>query len=87
MNFRLITGSNPIIIPVNSTGKDNNVQFEGLSLQVPKDQHRYHYVKARIKVSRHLDGSLSIDHGPRRLGRYTADGLLIQNKEIKSQAA
>jgi hypothetical protein len=68
-------------------GKDNSVQFEGLSLQLPKDQHRYHYVKARVKVSRHLDGVLSIDHGPRRLGRYTADGLLIQNKEIKSQAA
>ena len=68
-------------------GKDNSVQFETLSLQLPNDQHRYHYVKAKIQVSRHLDGSLSIDHGPRRLGRYTADGILIQHKENKSKAA
>ncbi len=68
-------------------GKDNSVQFETLSLQLPKDQHRYHYVKAKVKVSRHLDGSLSIDHGPKRLGRYTADGILVQQKQIKSKVA
>ena len=68
-------------------GKDNSVQFQRLSLQLPKDQHRYHYVKAKVVVSRHLDGTLSIDHGPRRLGQYTAEGVLIQDKEIKSKAA
>ncbi len=27
-------------------GKDNCVQFERLHLQLPQDQHRYHYIKA-----------------------------------------
>ena len=68
-------------------GKDNSVQFETLSLQLPKDQHRYHYVKAKVTVSRHLDGSLSVNHGPRRLAQFTAQGELIQQKQIKSNAA
>ena len=68
-------------------GKDNCVQFEGLSLQIPKDQHRYHYIKARVNVLRHLDGLISIYHGPRRLGRYTAKGNLIQENKVNSDAA
>ena len=48
-------------------GNDNSVQFETLSLQLPKDQLRHHYVKAKVTVFRHLDGSVSLDHGPRRL--------------------
>jgi len=68
-------------------GKDNCVRFEGLSLQIPKDPHRYHYIKARVNVLRHLDGLLSIDHGPRRLGRYTATGNLIQENQVNSDAA
>jgi hypothetical protein len=38
-------------------GTDNSVQFERLSLQLPKDKHRYHYVKAMVGVLRHLDGT------------------------------
>jgi len=59
-------------------GKDNCVRFAGLQLQIPHDRHRYHYVKARVNVLKHLDGRLSIDHGPRRLGQYTAAGELIR---------
>ena len=54
--------------------KDNCVQFEGLTLQIPADRHRCHYVKAKVKVLRHTDGSLSIRHGPRLLARYNAEG-------------
>jgi len=68
-------------------GKDNNVQFETLTLQLPKDQHRYHYVKAKVAVSRHLNGTLSVDHGPRRLAQFTVQGELIEQKQIKSKAA
>lgn len=68
-------------------GKDNCVQFEGLSLQIPKDRHRYHYIKARVNVLRHMDGLLSIYHGPRRLGRYTAKGNLTQENKVNSDAA
>ena len=55
-------------------GKDNCVQFENMTLQLPPDRRRYHYRGARITVVRHLDGALSIFHGPRRLARYTPQG-------------
>ena len=55
-------------------GRDNRVRFENLKLQLPPDRHRPHYFKARVKVRRHMDGKLSVWHGPRLLGRYAADG-------------
>ncbi len=58
-------------------GKDNCVRFKGLVLQIPDDPTRYHYVKATVAVLRHLDGSLSLLHGPRRLARYDREGRLI----------
>ena len=54
--------------------KDNCVQFEGLTLQIPADRHRCHYVKVKVKILRLTDGSLSIHHGPRVLARYDAQG-------------
>jgi hypothetical protein len=68
-------------------GKDNTVQFERLVLQLPQDKHRYHYVKARIKVLKHLDGVISIYHGPLCLARYSSTGELIEKKCINSKAA
>ena len=60
--------------------KDNCVQFEGLTLQLPADRHRCHYVKVKVKVLRHTDGTLSIHHGPRVLARYDAKGQQILNE-------
>lgn len=60
-----------------TVGHDNCVRFEGLSLQIPADQHRCNYVKARVKVHRYTDGSLAIFHGPRKLASYTAEGKPI----------
>ena len=57
-----------------TVGNDNCVQFEGKTLQIPRDQHRYHYVRVKVRVHRYLNGDLAIFHGPRRLARYTADG-------------
>lgn len=67
-------------------GRDNCVQFDNLRLQIPVDRHRRHYVKTRVKVLRHLDGTLSVFHGPRRLARYLADGQLM-TAETVSEAA
>jgi hypothetical protein len=33
---------------------------------------RAHYVKARVKVHEHPDGTLAVFHGPRCLARYSA---------------
>jgi len=55
-------------------GKDNCVRFEGVSLQIPADGVRHHDIKRRVRVYRHLDQRLSLFYGPRRLGRYDAQG-------------
>ncbi len=68
-------------------GKDNSVQFERLQLQIPQHRHRYHYVKASVKVLRHLDGRISVFHGPRCLGKYTSEGVLILEEKENRKAA
>jgi len=35
-------------------------RFERLKLQLPPDRCRPHYFKARVKVRRHMDGTLSV---------------------------
>ena len=41
-------------------GKDNCICFEGLVFQIPEDKHRYHYVKAKVKVHRYLKCYLAV---------------------------
>lgn len=67
--------------------KDNCVKIDNLVLQIPADIHRHHYVKARVQVLRHLDQSISIYHGPRRLGQYTEQGKLIEIVKANRKAA
>lgn len=59
--------------------KDNCVKFETLTLQIPADSCRMHYVKAKVRVHRYLDRSLAIFHGPRKLGSYDLSGEFIGN--------
>ncbi|NJN36159.1 MAG: hypothetical protein HC794_02755 [Nitrospiraceae bacterium] len=56
---------------------DNTVRYQGRSLQIPSDTHRFHYVKVRVRVHAYPDGTLAVFHGPRCLARYTAEGQLI----------
>jgi hypothetical protein len=58
--------------------KDNTVRYQGLSLQIPQDPHRFHYVKVTVRVHAYPDGTLAVFHGPRCLARYHADGRLIE---------
>ena len=58
--------------------KDNTVRYQGLSLQIPSDPHRFHYVKVTVRVHAYPDGTLAVFHGPRCLARYHADGRLIE---------
>jgi transposase len=53
---------------------DNCVRFENLVLQIPKDDYRCNYIRAKVKVHRHLDGTLAVFHGPRKLADYDATG-------------
>lgn len=57
---------------------DNTVRYQGKSLQIPPDRHRFHYVKVTVRVHEYPDGTLAIFHGPRCLARYQSDGRMIE---------
>jgi len=67
-------------------GNDNCVRYDGLSLQIPEQQHRHHFVKATVRVHHYADGSLAVFHGPRCLARYKPDGQLVPEEANKSAA-
>ncbi len=69
-----------------TVSNDNTVKYKRLSLQIPADKHRYHYVKARVRVHEYPDGTLAVFHGPRKLAHYTLKGELI-DKTKKQKAA
>ena len=58
-------------------GNDNTVRYQRRVLQIPADRHRHHYVKATVRVHENPDGTLAVFHGPRRLARYLASGILL----------
>lgn len=61
-----------------TVSNDNTVRYRGLSLQIPPDRHRHHYVKARVRVHEYPDGTLALFHGPRCLARYNAGGEPVE---------
>lgn len=56
--------------------RDNTVFYNSKLLQLPKDQCRYSYHKAKVKVHEYGDDSMAIFYGHRCLARYYADGGL-----------
>jgi hypothetical protein len=73
----LLSGSLPDILceqHERTVGDDNCVSFEGMSLQLPADDNRYQYVSTKVRVHRHVDNTLGVFHGPRKLVGYEADG-------------
>ncbi|MBI3780833.1 MAG: ISNCY family transposase [candidate division NC10 bacterium] len=69
-------------------GNDNCVQFGRRRFQIPQAAWRYSFAKCRVKVYEHLDGTLSIGHGPHTLGHYDAQGrLLAPTSQSVGQAA
>ena len=57
-----------------TVSNDNTVRYRGLSLQLPSDRHRHHYVKARVRVHEYPDGTLAIFHGPPMPGPIPGHG-------------
>ncbi len=54
--------------------RDNTVSFQNLSLQIEAVRWRATLAGCQVMVHQHLDGTLSLTHGPHLLGRYTAEG-------------
>lgn len=65
-------------------GNDNCVRFDGLVLQIPQDQYRYHYVKAKVRVHRYPDSSMAIFYGHRKLATYDQQGKEVINTKKKA---
>lgn len=61
--------------------KDNCISFKGLSLQIPKDEYRCHYIKAKIRVNFYNDGRTAIFHGPRKLAVYDDKGIMLKTNK------
>jgi transposase len=59
---------------------DNCVKFENLVLQIPRNEFRCNYIKAKVWVYCHLDGTLAIFHGPRKLADYDNKGQQVKPK-------
>jgi transposase len=52
----------------------NTVQLGRRTFQIPPTRLRCHFVRCRVTVHAHLDGTYSITYGPHTIGRYAADG-------------
>jgi hypothetical protein len=57
-----------------SVNRDNTVSFQNLSLQIERVRWRATLAGCQVVVHQHLDGTLSLTHGPHCLGRYDAAG-------------
>ena len=69
-----------------TVNNDNTVQYKKLNLQIPADKHRYHNVKARVRIHEYPNHSLAVFHGPRKLALYDTGGALL-NLKSKARAA
>jgi transposase len=70
-----------------SVNRDNTVSFQNLSLQIERVRWRATLAGCQVVVHQHLDGTLSLTHGPHSLGRYTAQGEAIETNTTAARRA
>jgi hypothetical protein len=70
-----------------SVNRDNTVSFQNLSLQIERVSWRATLARCQVVVHQHLDGTLSLTHGPHCLGRYTAQGAALATTKTPGQRA
>ena len=58
-----------------TVNRDNTVSFQNLQLQIERVQWRGTLAGCTVMVHQHLDGTISLTHGPHRLGSYSAQGV------------
>ena len=63
-----------------SVNRDNTVSFQNLSLQIERVRWRATLAGCQVTVHQHLNGTLSLTHGPQCLGRYDAQGRPLPGK-------
>ena len=70
-----------------SVNRDNTVSFQNLSLQIERVRWRATLTGCQVMVHQHLDGTLSLTHGPHCLGRYTARGTAMETTSTAARRA
>jgi transposase len=63
-----------------SVNRDNTVSFQNLSLQIERVRWRATLAGCQVVVHQHLNGTVSLTHGPHCLGRYDADARPLPGK-------
>src|SRR5271157_2234500 len=70
-----------------TVNRDNTVSFQNLQLQIERVNWRGTLAGCNVIVHQHLDGTISLTHGPHRLGRYNAQGVALNaNKNAAPKA-
>ncbi len=70
-----------------TVNRDNTVSFQNLSLQIAAVRWRSTLQGCTVTVHQHLDGTISLTHGPHRLGHYNAQGeAWAENKTRRGRA-
>ena len=70
-----------------AVNRDNTVSFQNLSLQIEKVRWRATLAGCHVVVHQHLNGTLSLTHGPHSLGRYTAQGEALATTKMPARRA
>ena len=63
-----------------SVNRDNTVSFQNLSLQIQRVRWRATLAGCQVVVHQHLNGTLSLTHGPHCLGRYDGAGAPLSGQ-------
>jgi transposase len=64
-----------------TVNRDNTVSFQKLSLQIERVHWRGTLAGCIVMVHQHLDGTISLTHGPHRLGCYSPQGVAITSTQ------
>jgi len=70
-----------------TVNRDNTVSIQNLRLQIEPVRWRATLAGCSVTVHQHLDGTFTITHGPQRLGRYSAEGVSLENEKIGARGA
>lgn len=68
-----------------TVNRDNTVNFQNLVLQIERVAWRATLAGCSVTVHQHLDGTISLTHGPQRLGHYTAQGAAIDRTQTAAR--
>jgi transposase len=70
-----------------TVNRDNTVSFQKLILQIQRVKWRATLAGCSVMVHQHLDGTISLTHGPHRLGHYTGQGVAIESTQTAARKA